>query len=144
MKQPIFLLFFFIYLFLFCDSSKQVNPVVEADVIIYGGTSAAITAAVQVARMNKTVVVVSPAKHLGGLTSGGLGWTDTGRKEVIGGLAREFYHRIWRHYQKPDAWRWQERAEYGNRGQGNRFLMSGLANTTSPFIETSGWIGQKE
>lgn len=90
----------------------------QADVVIYGGTSAAISAAVQVARMNRTVLVVSPDKHLGGLSSGGLGFTDTGRKEVIGGLAREFYHRVWKHYQKPNAWKWQDRKEYGNRGQG--------------------------
>ncbi len=88
------------------------------DVVVYGGTSAAVTAAVQVQRMGKSVVVVSPDLHLGGLSSGGLGWTDTGDKSVIGGLAREFYHRIWRHYEDPAAWRWQERSEYGNRGQG--------------------------
>ena len=88
------------------------------DVVVYGGTSAAVTAAVQAKRMGKSVVVVSPDRHLGGLTSGGLGWTDTGDKSVIGGLAREFYHRIWLHYETPDAWRWQERSEYGNRGQG--------------------------
>ena len=86
--------------------------------VIYGGTSAAVTAAVQVQRMGKSVVVVSPERHLGGLSAGGLGWTDTGDKSVIGGLAREFYHRIWRHYEDPEAWRWQERSEYGNRGQG--------------------------
>lgn len=88
------------------------------DVVVYGGTSAAVTAAVQIQRMGKSVVVVSPDRHLGGLSSGGLGWTDTGDKSVIGGLAREFYHRIWRHYEDPAAWRWQERSEYGNRGQG--------------------------
>ena len=88
------------------------------DVVVYGGTSAAVTAAVQAKRMGKSVLVVSPDRHLGGLTSGGLGWTDTGDKSVIGGLAREFYHRIWLHYETPDAWRWQERSEYGNRGQG--------------------------
>ena len=62
----------------------------SADVIIYGGTSAAITAAVQVSRMGKSVIVVSPDQHLGGLSSGGLGFTDTGNKEVIGGISREF------------------------------------------------------
>jgi len=90
----------------------------EYDVVIYGGTSAAVTAAVQVKRMGKSVVVVSPDKHLGGLSAGGLGWTDTGNKAVIGGLAREFYHRIWKHYQQPESWKWQKRSEYGNRGQG--------------------------
>ena len=94
----------------------------STDVVIYGGTSAAITAAVQVKRMGKSVVVVSPDRHLGGLSSGGLGWTDTGNKAVIGGLAREFYHRIWQHYDKDSAWRQQSKAEYGNKGQGNRAM----------------------
>jgi hypothetical protein len=90
----------------------------SADVIIYGGTSAAVIAAVQVKKMGKSVIVVSPDRHLGGLSSGGLGFTDTGNKEVIGGLSREFYQRLYQHYQKPDSWRWQQRAEYGNKGQG--------------------------
>lgn len=90
----------------------------EADIIIYGGTSAAVTAAVQAARMDKSVIMVSPATHLGGLTSGGLGFTDTGNKAVIGGLSREFYHRVYLHYQDSAAWRWQARSDYGNRGQG--------------------------
>ena len=88
------------------------------DVVIYGGTSAAVTAAVQARRMGKTVVVVSPDQHLGGLSSGGLGFTDTGDKSVIGGLSREFYQRVWAQYDKPEAWRWQKREEYGNKGQG--------------------------
>jgi len=90
----------------------------EYDVVVYGGTSAGVTAAVQARRMGKSVVIVSPDKHLGGLSSGGLGFTDTGDKAVIGGLAREFYHRVWLHYQKPEAWKWQKREEYGNKGQG--------------------------
>jgi hypothetical protein len=88
------------------------------DVVVYGGTSAAVTAAVQARRMGKTVVVVSPDQHLGGLSSGGLGFTDTGDKSVIGGLSREFYQRIWAQYDKPEAWKWQKREEYGNKGQG--------------------------
>jgi hypothetical protein len=90
----------------------------EADVIVYGGTSSAIIAAAQVASMGRSVIVVSPDTHLGGLTAGGLGWSDTGKKETIGGLARNFYHRIWQHYDKPEAWRWQTREAYGNKGQG--------------------------
>ena len=90
----------------------------RADVIIYGGTSAAVTAAVQVKKMGKSVLIVSPDKHLGGLSSGGLGFTDTGNKEVIGGLSREFYQRLYQHYQKENSWQWQKREEYGNKGQG--------------------------
>lgn len=90
----------------------------ETDICIYGGTSAGVAAAVQASRMGKSVVIVCPDKHLGGLSSGGLGFTDTGNKAVIGGLAREFYHRVWKHYDQPEAWRWQKREEYGNKGQG--------------------------
>jgi hypothetical protein len=82
------------------------------DVVVYGATSAGIAAAVQVKRMGKSVLVVGPDRHLGGLTAGGLGWTDSGDKRAIGGLAREFYQRVWRHYQNPEAWRWQPAAEY--------------------------------
>jgi hypothetical protein len=90
----------------------------KADIIIYGGTSAAITAAVQAVRMKKTVIIVSPDRHLGGLSSAGLGFTDTGNKTVIGGIAREFYHRVYLHYQNDQSWAWQQKAEYGNKGQG--------------------------
>jgi FAD dependent oxidoreductase len=88
------------------------------DIVVYGGTSAGVIAAVQAARMGRRVAVVGPDVHLGGLSSAGLGFTDTGNKAVIGGLAREFYHRVWQHYQRPQAWRWQPREAYGNRGQG--------------------------
>lgn len=90
----------------------------QADIIIYGGTSAAITAAVQAKKSGKSVIVVSPDTHLGGLSSGGLGFTDTGDKSVIGGLARDFYHRVYLHYEQDSAWVWQDRAAYGNQGQG--------------------------
>jgi len=90
----------------------------DYDVVIYGGTSAGVIAAVQAKKMGKTVVLVGPDRHLGGLTSGGLGWTDTGNKAVIGGLAREFYHRLWQHYDSDAAWRWQKKSAYGNTGQG--------------------------
>ena len=88
------------------------------DLVIYGGTSGAVAAAVQAKKMGKTVVVVSPDKHLGGLSAGGLGWTDTGDKSVIGGVARDFYHRIWQHYERPESWRQQQKSDYGNKGQG--------------------------
>lgn len=88
------------------------------DVVVYGGTSGAVIAAVQAKKMGRSAVIVCPDQHLGGLSSGGLGWTDTGNKAVIGGLAREFYHRVWKHYQTPEAWKWQSPEEYGNKGQG--------------------------
>lgn len=90
----------------------------DYDIVIYGGTSAAIIAAVQAKKMGKSVIVVSPDKHLGGLSAGGLGFTDTGNKAVIGGLARDFYHRVWQHYDTDAAWKWQKKSEYGGKGQG--------------------------
>jgi hypothetical protein len=90
----------------------------EYDLVIYGGTASGVIAAVQAKKMGKSVVIVGPDKHLGGLSSGGLGFTDTGNKAVIGGLARDFYHRIWKRYQQADAWKWQTREQYGNKGQG--------------------------
>ncbi|MEM7654827.1 MAG: FAD-dependent oxidoreductase [Bacteroidota bacterium] len=106
-------------LLLACQSAApDADKAYEADLIIYGGTSAAITAAVQAKQMGLSVLVVSPDRHLGGLSAGGLGYTDTGNKAVIGGLAREFYHRLYQHYATDSAWTWQKREEYGNKGQG--------------------------
>ena len=94
------------------------DEAISADVVVYGGTSGAVTTAVQLARMGKSVIVVAPDLHLGGLTASGLGYTDTGNKEVIGGLSREFYQRIFNYYQDPETWVWQKKEEYGNKGQG--------------------------
>lgn len=82
------------------------------DIVVYGGTSAGVIAAVQAARMGRSVVVIEPGHHLGGLTSGGLGMTDSGNKAVIGGLTREFYQRIKKHYDDDTSWRQQTKADY--------------------------------
>ncbi len=92
-------------------TSLQAAPQ-QYDVVIYGGTSAAISAAVQAKKMGKSVVVVSPDKHLGGLSSGGLGWTDSGNKGAIGGISLEFYERIKDHYDQDSAWRQQKPSQY--------------------------------
>lgn len=96
----------------------------QSEVIIYGGTASAVIAAVEVAKSGKSVIVVSPDQHLGGLTSGGLGWSDTGNKNTIGGLSREFYHRVWQKYQNDEEWKWEEKSEFGNKGQGTTALDS--------------------
>jgi len=84
------------------------------DLVVYGGTSAGVAAAVQATRMGKSVAIVCPEKHLGGLTAGGLGWTDSGDKSVIGGFAREFYRRLKQHYDRPEAWAYQKPEEYSH------------------------------
>jgi hypothetical protein len=102
------------------NQSVQEKGTYEADIVVYGGTSAGVMTAVQAVKMGKTAIIVGPDLHLGGLTAGGLGWTDTGNKEAIGGLSREFYHRVWKHYEHDDAWNWQNRSDYGTVGLGAR------------------------
>ena len=87
---------------------------VEHDVVVYGGTSAGVTAAIQTARMGKSVVLIEPGRHVGGLTVSGLGWTDTGNKAVIGGLSREFYQRVKQYYDRAEAWKFERPGKYAN------------------------------
>ena len=70
------------------------------DIVVYGGTSGGVTAAVQAARMGLSVVLIEPGQHLGGLTSSGLGRTDIGERKTVGGLSREFYERVGKNYGK--------------------------------------------
>ena len=150
--------------FLRSASAAAAEPASAAtyDVVVYGGTSAGVIAAVQAKKMGRSAVIVCPDQHLGGLSSGGLGWTDTGNKAVIGGLAREFYHRVWKQYQSPEAWKWQSREEYGNKGQGTaaidgeqrtmwifephvaeRCSTSLSPSSRSPSTATSGWTASR-
>jgi len=68
--------------------------VFEADICVFGGTSGGVTAAVQAARMGKSVILAEPGKHLGGMTSGGLSAVDIGDPRSVGGLAREYFTRL--------------------------------------------------
>lgn len=102
-----------ILLFTCLSAVAVVAPAAETfDIVIYGGTSGGVTAAIQSARMGRTAVLIEPTKFLGGLTTGGLGATDIGNKRCIGGLSREFYQRVFKHYADPANWRHQTRDEY--------------------------------
>ncbi len=121
----------------------------QYDLVVYGGTSGGVAAAVQAKRMGKSAIVIEPSQHLGGLSSGGLGFTDTGNKAVIGGLARQFYHRVWQHYDGEDAWVWQDKASYGNRGQGHAAIDQGERTMWifEPSVAESifdGWVKEHE
>src|SRR4051812_9051700 len=84
----------------------------QFDVVVYGGTSTGVAAAVQAARSGRTVVLIEPTKHLGGLTSSGLGLTDYGKKDTIGGISLEFYQRIKRYYADDKNWKRQKRDSF--------------------------------
>jgi len=86
---------------------KVVKRTLDTDVCIYGGTSSGIIAAVQLSRLGRTVVLIEPSAHLGGMTTGGLSNTDIGNKAAIGGLSREFYHRVGQKYGEDEEWRFE-------------------------------------
>src|SRR5437763_15892132 len=75
-----------------------------SDICIYGGTCAGVIAATTAAKAGRSVLLIEPSRHLGGMTSGGLGFTDIGNKLAIGGLSREFYRQIGKAYGKDEAW----------------------------------------
>ncbi|MBA4149290.1 MAG: FAD-dependent oxidoreductase [Verrucomicrobia bacterium] len=77
---------------------------IETDICVYGGNAAGAVAAIQAKRMGHSVVLLEFGKHIGGLTSGGLGATDIGNKAAIGGISREFYQRLGKHYGTNEMW----------------------------------------
>ena len=76
----------------------------EYDVVVYGANSAGIIAAYTAKTMGKSVILIEPSRHLGGLTTGGLGYTDIGNKYAVTGLSRDFYRRLGQHYGKLEQW----------------------------------------
>jgi NADPH-dependent 2,4-dienoyl-CoA reductase/sulfur reductase-like enzyme len=64
------------------------------DVCVYGGTAAGVMAAYTAKRLGKSVLLVEPGRRIGGLATGGLGYTDIGNKYAISGLALDLYRRI--------------------------------------------------
>lgn len=76
----------------------------EYDVCVYGGTSAGVIAAYTAAMLHKKVILIEPGTHIGGLTAGGLGYTDIGNKYAISGISRDFYRRVGQHYGKFEQW----------------------------------------
>ena len=109
MLKSIYPLLSLLYLVFYLPSYAQIQ---EYDMVIYGGTSAGVSAAIQASRMDKSVIIIEPGDHVGGLTTGGLGATDIGNKKAIGGISREFYQNIKKYYENPDNWQWQTREEY--------------------------------
>jgi len=109
---------------------------IETDVCVLGATPGGIAAAIQAARMGKSVVIAEPGPSIGGMTTGGLGATDIGNKTAIGGIGREFYRRIAKHYAQDSAWKFETREEYFARrasGQSKASDLSGADATMWTF-----------
>ena len=116
-KKNLFTVFLSFVFLLVSHPAKSRATDKSYDIVVYGGTSAGIAAAIQSSRMGKSVVVIEPSARIGGLTTGGLGQTDIGNKQVIGGISREFYQNIRRYYEKAENWKWQKKEEYMDGGQ---------------------------
>jgi hypothetical protein len=114
-----YMIFIFCFLLAFSCSTPQQEetPADVYDIVVYGGTSGGIAAAIQASRMGKSVVLIEPYNRLGGMTTGGLGQTDIGNKQAIGGISREFYRNIKAYYSKPENWKWQKSESYMDGGQ---------------------------
>ena len=98
---------------------RSMAEFIDTDVCVYGATPAGVAAAVQVSRMGRSVVIAEAGRFLGGMTTSGLGATDVGNKAAIGGIAREFYQLVARHYSSDGAWKLETREEYfARRGSG--------------------------
>ncbi|WP_332004873.1 FAD-dependent oxidoreductase [Chitinophaga sp.] len=74
------------------------------DICVYGGTSGGVMAAYAAKKMGKSVLLIEPGKHLGGMSSGGLGYTDIGNKYAVTGLGIDFYRRVGKHYGQFESW----------------------------------------
>lgn len=76
----------------------------RADIVIYGCTSGGVIAAIEARRLGRSVLLVCREDYLGGMSTNGLGWSDTGNHRAIGGLSLEFYRKVKRHYDDPKMW----------------------------------------
>src|SRR3954468_9983787 len=88
-------------------AQQQTKPSSSYDLVVYGGTAGGVVTAVTAAREGLAVALVEPGRHPGGMVSGGLGWTDYGRKEVIGGYSLEFFERVGKKYGRDIEWHFE-------------------------------------
>jgi len=125
------------------SSAAVKAQVIEADLCIFGGTSGGIAAAVQTARMGKSAVLVNPTKYLGGLTTGGLGATDIGNKAAIGGISRDFYHRLAQHYAQDASWTLETAPDYFAKRRGGQAGASSLGGADATMWTFEPRVAEK-
>ncbi len=92
-------------------------PIVH-DVVIYGGTAGGVVSAITAAQEGAASIVLEPTQHIGGMVTGGLGTTDIGIEQSIGGMSRRFYERVYAHYQQPAVWKHETREAFVERSRG--------------------------
>ncbi len=82
------------------------------DICVYGESASGVIASIQAARMGKKVVLLSKNDHVGGLATSGLTATDMNRNDLVGGVAKEFYNRIYNYYLDSASWKSQGRETF--------------------------------
>ncbi|MBR4851383.1 MAG: FAD-dependent oxidoreductase, partial [Tidjanibacter sp.] len=102
----------FVIMIALCATVVAQGATIKTDVCIYGESASGVVAAIQSARLGKKTVLVSKNSHVGGLATSGLTATDINRQDQVGGIAAEFYGRIWDYYIQPEVWRNQTREEF--------------------------------
>ncbi len=132
MKLAAFLFLTLMFFFSQHSDAQNKSSKKSYDIIIYSGTSAGITAAVQAARMNQTVLIIEPNNRIGGQTTGGLGQTDIGNKHTIGGISREFYQNIKKYYSNSENWKWQNKSDYHVTSRSHRSKQEDVMWTFEP------------
>ena len=137
MKYFKFLLLLSLGLFA-CNGEQTGNLSTEPtyDIVIYGATSGGIAAAVQAKRMGKSVLLIEPSARIGGLTTGGLGQTDIGNKQAVGGISREFYEGIKAYYDNPDNWKYAKISVINSKsGKIDTTTITPLRESTLPIYQ---------
>ena len=99
-----FIRYAFSWCFILSSINSHAQKIIEADICVYGGTSGGVIAAYAARLQGKSVILIEPGNHLGGMSAGGLGQTDIGNKQAITGMARDFYRAIGKHYGKEEQW----------------------------------------
>lgn len=109
MRLKLIICSFFLLLseILIAAPSPSKYKIYKVDICIYGTTSAGVIAAYAAAKCGKSVLLVGPAKMIGGMTTGGLGKTDSGKKDAIKGLSRQFYKDVGRKYGIKESWNFE-------------------------------------
>ena len=120
MKLKTFIFLAIFILFNLNSNAQNKSKSDQYDIVIYGGTSAGITAAIQASRMNNTVLIIEPSNRIGGQTTGGLGQTDIGNKHAIGGISKEFYQNVKKYYDNSENWKWEDKSDYQVSGHSHK------------------------
>ena len=85
-------------------AAPELEVAKSVDICVYGGTSLGVVAAYTAKKQGKSVLLIEPTSHVGGMSSGGLGMTDIGNKYVVKGIALDFYRRLGSYYGSLEKW----------------------------------------